>query len=175
MSSISLAILVRSDLRASLASRSFAHSLPLLSPLRSSTSFIDPCSSQRQQLRRPSPLSPSLSPSLPPLFSSYSRPTPRLCSPLLSSSLRNIRTYSSGRPTDRPTDRSPSVQCWRQCSSKKPPPSSDCRHTTDRCYRVVVAAAVTTTSTYQRKFSSSKGEKTYPLIAQLTRFTISDL
>ena len=118
---------------------------------------------------------PSLSP-----FPRSSHPTRdrRRAFALLSSLLLfaiYVRIAAVDRPTDRPTDRSPSVQCWRQCSSKKPPPSSDCRHTTDRCYRVVVAAAVTTTSTYQRKFSSSKGEKTYPLIAQLTRFTISDL
>ena len=140
---------------------SFARSLPLLSPLRSSTSFIDPCSSQRQQLRRPSPLSPSLSLSLPPLFSSYSRPTPRLCSPLLSSSLRNIRTYSSGRPTDRSYARPTLAAMLLQEATVDGGGGSDCRHTTatGRCYRVAVAVAAAILFSCQRKCCSSEGKE----------------
>ena len=100
MSSISLAILVRS----------LATTSPRSAPLRSSTSFIDPCSSQRQQLRRPSPLSLSFLPSFPPPSLRSSHPTRdrRRASPLLSPLLLfaiYVRIAAVDRPPARPTDR----------------------------------------------------------------------
>ena len=104
VSSISLAILARS---LSLARDHFS---PCFAPLRSSTSFIDPCSSQRQQLRRPSPLSLSFLPSFPPPSLRSSHPTRdrRRASPLLSPLLLfaiYVRIAAVDRPPARPTDR----------------------------------------------------------------------
>ena len=173
--SISLAILARS---LSLARDHFS---PCFAPLRSSTSFIDPCSSQRQQLRRPSPLSPSLPlpssallillasrdrrrasplPSSPLPFSPLPS-SPLLSSPLLSSPLRNIRTYSSGRPTDRSYARPTLAAMLLQEATVDGGGGSDCRHTTatDRCYRVAVAVAAAILFSCQRKCCSSEGKE----------------
>ena len=115
MSSISLAILVRS-----LATTSSRSALPLrLSTLahRSGSNFV---------VGR---LSLSLSLSRLPAFLPAALPSSALlillatdAAPLLSSLLL-LAIYVRIAAVDRPTATVPSsVQCWRQCSSKKPPP-----------------------------------------------------